>query len=297
MNKILNFGSLNIDMVYSLDHIVRPGETLSSTEVSTFAGGKGLNQSVALSRAGADIYHAGKIGSDGAMLKEILQSNSICCDYLKQTDGKNGHAIIQVEKSGQNSIILFRGTNHEIDKKMIDEVIGGFSEGDFLVCQNEISNMDYIIKKASQAKMRIALNPSPIDSGILSCDLSGIEFLVINEIEGGDFTGETDPELICKRLIEKYPNIKIVLTIGKRGVIYCDAKSRYTHGIFDVKVVDTTAAGDTFLGYFVALTAMGRDTQTALRYASAASSLAVSKAGAVPSIPTIDEVEKFLAKA
>ncbi|MEG0692949.1 MAG: ribokinase [Oscillospiraceae bacterium] len=294
MNKILNFGSLNIDIVYSLDHIVRPGETLSSGCVNNFPGGKGLNQSVALSRSGATVYHAGKIGTDGELLKDILLSNNIVCDYLKKSDGKNGHAIIQVEKSGQNSILLFTGTNHEIDIPMIDEVLKNFDEGDFLVCQNEISNMDYILKKASELRLRIALNPSPIDEKILSCDLSGIEFLIINEIEGSDFTGETDADLICENLLEKYPNMKIVLTIGKRGVIYRDKKNKYTHGIFNVKVVDTTAAGDTFLGYFIGLIAAEKNVELALKYASAASSIAVSRTGAVPSIPTIDEVETFL---
>ena len=294
MNKILNFGSLNIDMVYAVDHIVRPGETLSSDSVTTFSGGKGLNQSVALSRSGAKVYHAGKIGVDGEFLKDILQNNQIDCEFLHKSNNKNGHAIIQVEKSGQNSIILFTGTNYEIDVLMVDEVLKNFDKDDFLVCQNEISNMDYMLKKATELNLRIALNPSPIDAKLLSCDLSGVEFLVINEIEGGDFTGESDPNRICEALLHKYPHMKIVLTIGKDGVLYHDAQNTYTHGIFDVKVVDTTAAGDTFLGYFVGLICNGTETQTALRYASAASSIAVSRAGAVPSIPTIDEVEAFL---
>lgn len=294
MKRILNFGSLNIDMVYAMPHIVRPGETLSSDELSLFPGGKGLNQSVALSRAGASVYHAGKIGADGDILKNVLVENSINCDYLSADDEKSGHAIIQVEQKGQNCIILYGGANQKIERAMIDNVLENFDSNDLLVCQNEINNMDYLINSAYERKIPIILNPSPIDKDILKCDLKKLDTIIINEIEGADFTGETEPQKICDKLISIAPNLKIVLTIGKDGVLYKDAGGFETHGIFNVKVVDTTAAGDTFLGFFTAVRFAGATVSYALRAASAASSIAVSRRGATPSIPTMAEVEKFL---
>lgn len=294
MKRILNFGSLNIDMVYAMPHIVRAGETLSSDELSLFPGGKGLNQSVALSRAGASVYHAGKVGADGDILKNVLVKNNINCDYLSADDEKSGHAIIQVEQKGQNCIILYGGANQKIERAMIDSVLENFDSDDLLVCQNEINNMDYLINSAYERKIPIILNPSPIDNDILKCDLKKLDTIIINEIEGADFTGESEPQKICDKLISIAPNLKIVLTIGKDGVLYKDAAGFETHGIFNVKVVDTTAAGDTFLGFFTAVRFAGGTVSHALRAASAASSIAVSRRGATPSIPTMAEVEKFL---
>lgn len=303
MQRILNFGSLNIDKVYSVKHIVRPGETISSMTLNHFAGGKGLNQSVALARAGAEVFHAGKIGADGTILEETLQANGIDTSCLRSTEGQSGHAIIQVEeKGGQNCILLYGGANREISAAMMDEVLDKFDSDDWLVCQNEISNMSTLLQKAAQRGVTVVLNPSPIDENILKIDLKHVAYLIINEIEGHDFTGETDPEKICDALIAKAPRLRVVLTLGKKGVLYRDARYRYTHGIFDIPVVDTTAAGDTFLGYFTeevsrVVGGVQPDIEKALRYASAASSLAVSRAGATPSIPTLEEVEMFLQTA
>lgn len=300
MNRILNFGSLNIDKVYTMPHIVRPGETLSSDNLSLFCGGKGLNQSIALKRAGGNVFHAGKIGKDGDMLKSELLKNEIDITYLKETDGYSGHAIIQVERKGQNCILLFGGANKEITPEMADEVLDNFDSGDIIVCQNEINDMPLLLKKAKDRGIPVALNPSPIDESILSCDLNAISYLLVNEIEGEDFTGEKEPEKICRALLKKAPDLKIVLTIGKDGVIYCDKDNFLLHGIFDVEVVDTTAAGDTFLGFFIACVLDGngesktQQIKKALKIASAASSIAVSKSGAAPSIPTLKEVEEFL---
>lgn len=300
MNKILNFGSLNIDKVYKMPHIVRPGETLSSDELSIFCGGKGLNQSIALKRAGGEVYHAGKIGLDGDILKEELLKNEIDISFLEQSEGYSGHAIIQVEHKGQNCILLYGGSNREISPDRMDMVLDNFDSSDIIVCQNEINDMPLLLKKAAQRNIPVALNPSPIDESILSCDLTKVSFLIVNEIEGEEFTGQKEPKKICEELLKLAPDIKIVLTVGKNGVIYCDKENYFTHGIFDVKVVDTTGAGDTFLGFFVAavLKAQGGNYKEiiprALKLASAASSIAVSKNGAAASIPTLAEVEEFL---
>lgn len=294
MNKILNFGSLNIDNVYSMPHIVRPGETLASFKTESYPGGKGLNQSIAVARAGGRIFHAGKIGSDGDILLQALKTSNVDCSYLVQSSQKNGHAVIQVEKSGQNSIILFGGTNRDIDTSMIDAVLDNFNSDNLLICQNEISNMEYLINSAYSKGIPIVLNPSPIDDEILKTDLNKLDMIIINEIEGKDFTQKESPDEILDALLTIAPNLKIVLTIGKDGAIYCDKARRLSHGIFDVKVVDTTAAGDTFLGFFVSAFYDGKPPEYALKLASAASSIAVSRAGAASSIPTLAEVNEFL---
>ncbi len=294
MNKILNFGSLNIDIVYSLDHIVRPGETISSREINTFCGGKGLNQSVAIARSGLEVYHAGKIGRDGAVIREVLDGAGIKCDFLLESEGRTGNALIQKDKSGQNSIILFGGANREITAGEIDSILEQFTENDILISQNEISNVPYLLEEARKRNMKIAFNPSPMEDWIKNTSLEGITWLVINEIEGEDLTGSGKPEEITERLLEKYPDICVVLTLGKNGVIYSDKSGRFRHDAYNVKVVDTTAAGDTFLGYFIGSIAKGSDIPTSLKLASLAASLAVSKAGAVSSIPTAEMVMDML---
>lgn len=293
MKKILNFGSLNIDTVYSLPRIVRPGETLSATSIDEFVGGKGFNQSIALSRAGAAVSHAGKIGKDGKKLLECLLGEGIDCKHLITSAGLSGHALIQREPSGQNSIILYGGTNQEVSKEEIDSALADYSEGDILISQNEISNVPYLLKKAAEKKMLIALNPSPIDDEILSLSLDDITWLFINEIEGHDYTQKSNPKDIIKALRERYPKIKILLTLGTEGAVYSDAKQTLEHPSYKVSAVDTTGAGDTFLGYFIGSVSTGLSAEEALKTASLAAALTVTKAGAMPSIPTKEEVIVF----
>ena len=163
--KILNFGSLNIDRVYSVDEFVRAGETISSLKMETYAGGKGLNQSIAAARAGEEVYHGGMIGEDGLFLKELLAENGVETSFIGVTGAQTGHAIIQVNAGGQNSILLFGGANRMIDREFADHVLGNFDRGDILILQNETSSLGYIVDRAWEKGMRIALNPSPIEIG------------------------------------------------------------------------------------------------------------------------------------
>lgn len=294
MAKILNFGSLNLDIVYSVDHIVRPGETTASFRIENFCGGKGLNQTIAAARAGSPVYHAGKIGADGRMLKHALTEAGADVSFLMETDGKTGNALIQRDLSGQNSIILFGGANQEITVGEIDEVLSQFGKGDFLISQNEISGVPHLLRAAGERGMRIVLNPSPMDETLKQYPLDGIEMIVINEVEGEEMTGSGEPDEIIGRLLKKYPGIKIVLTLGARGSVYADRNVRYVQESFPVTVLDTTGAGDTFLGYLAAGISEGAEIPAALKTAAAAAAIAVSRAGAVPSIPVRDEVEAFL---
>jgi ribokinase len=295
--KILNFGSLNIDYVYALDHIVKEGETEASVGYYVFEGGKGLNQSVALARAGANVYHAGKIGREGLFLKEAMENSGVDCRFVSVSDGANGHAIIQRAASGQNSIILYPGANHQITAADIDNVLENFCAGDILVCQNEISQMEYLIEAAYKKGMKIAWNPSPITDVVDRVDFGMITWLIINEIEGQAITGQTQPEEILKVFKAKYPGLRVVLTLGGDGSVYQDENLTLTQQRYTVPVKDTTAAGDTFLGYFVKEVASDdADISVALQLASMAAALAVSKEGAMPSVPVRQDVEAALAQ-
>ena len=290
--KILNFGSLNIDYVYKVEHFVRPGETISSQELSTFCGGKGLNQSIAIAKAGATVYHAGCIGRDGEILKEALQNNNVNTDYIEYVNSPSGHAIIQVDKGGQNCIILFSGANNLITEKYVDNILNNFDKDDILLIQNEINCIPYIMEKSYKKGLKIVLNPSPINDKIKELPLQYVSYFILNEIEGNEITGQTEAEKILDELLSKYPESSVVLTLGKNGVIFRDKNSCAEHGIYDVWVVDTTAAGDTFTGYFLALLTEGLTIENILEKASIASSISVSRAGAANSIPFRSEVEE-----
>ncbi len=307
--KVLNFGSLNLDYVYNVEHFVREGETLSSTDMNTFCGGKGLNQSVALARAGAAVCHAGAVGrSDGTALIEILNGAGVDTSYIDKYDMPSGHAIIQKNTAGNNCILLYGGANQNISKEFIDEVLRDFGDEDVLLLQNEISNIDYLIERGYEKGMHIVLNPSPINEKIFECDLGKVEYLVLNEIEAGDILERADQKNttsektdiddagMALRLSNMFDTTKILLTLGEKGSVYVDKEHIYRQDIFKTEVVDTTAAGDTFTGFFIAGMAAGRDVETAMRFAAKASSIAVSRRGAAPSIPTMEEVIKALEK-
>lgn len=288
--KILNIGSLNYDYVYSVKHIVKPGETIASSKVETFCGGKGLNQSVALARAGTKVYHAGMLGTDGEILLDTCRKNNIDTSYIKSIEGKSGHTIIQVDDNGQNCILLYGGTNRSLTKEYIINVLNSLEKDDWLLLQNEVNLLSFIIDKAYEKGVKIALNPSPFDEAIKDCDLSKVTLFLLNEIEGEQITGKSSAKEILEFMLEHYKNAKIVLTLGEQGVIYRDNKTEFKHGIFKVKAVDTTAAGDTFTGYFMHSIINNLSIDEALKLSSKASAIAVSKAGATNSIPLMKEV-------
>lgn len=288
--KILNFGSLNIDKVYAVDHFHEPGETIASSEYAENVGGKGLNQSVALKRAGAEVYHAGKVGNDGAILTDYLHKTGVDTSFISVGNVPTGHAIIEVDKNGQNRILLFGGANRDIDKSACDGVLSHFSEGDVIVLQNEISNVGYIMKKAHEKKMRIAFNPSPFEHGITEYPLEYVEWLLLNETEGYGISGETEPKRITESIIGRYPLCKVVLTLGEQGAVYAEKGVYITVPAFKVNAVDTTAAGDTFTGFFLKAAIDGLEPEAAMRLASKASSVTVSRSGAAETIPSFDEL-------
>ncbi len=292
--KILNFGSCNIDYVYSLDHIVVPGETQATHALSVFPGGKGLNQSIAVARAGIEIFHAGCIGTDGELLLSILIENGVNVTHLRRVNEKNGHAIIQVSDKGENSIFLYPGSNFMIEKEDIDRVLSHFDAGDILLLQNEISGVEHLIRQAAARGMCVVFNPAPFTEDLRDLDWNLVSYLILNEVEIGQLTSITEAERALQTLSSRCPRIKIVLTLGARGGIYKDASHELPYSAYSVTAVDTTAAGDTFTGYFVAGIAKEKSIEENLRDAAAASAIAVTRMGAAPSIPTYDEVAHTL---
>lgn len=296
--KILNIGSLNIDKTYSVKRFVQPKETIQALKYEEFCGGKGLNQSVALARAGAEVYHAGAVGADGALLADMLESSGVHTEYLLKTAGASGHAVIQIDESGQNNIIICGGANRELTKEYIDSVLENFGPDDLLLLQNETSNVGYAIGKARERGMTVALNPSPADDAIKSFPLPLVDYFIINELEGRELAGieSEEPERIMDALLKKFPGAHFVLTLGENGAYYFDSEKKAFHDIFRVKAVDTTGAGDTFCGYFIAGLSQGLAVETILAQASAASAIAVGRKGAAPGIPAVKEVKEFLEK-
>ncbi len=289
--KILVFGSANIDRTYLVGHFVNIGETLSARSMKLFCGGKGFNQAIAFVRAGSDVYFAGAVGDDGGMLIDTLKENGVNVDHLKQAPGPSGHAVIQVTPEGQNSIIILAGANGAITHEDVDQVLNAFSAGDLVVLQNEISSVDYIIDQAKERGMIVAMNPSPFNEKIKSYDLSRVDYLLVNEVEATLLTGCSEPENMASVIHKKYPTSNLVLTLGCSGSIFVGTDGRvWTSGIYSTNAVDTTAAGDTYTGFFLAEVVKSGNIEVALKTAAIASGISVSRPGASQSIPSIQEV-------
>lgn len=293
--KVLVFSSVNLDKTYHLDCFVKPGETVSAASFETFCGGKGFNIATALARAGVKVSFAGAIGPDGALLKDSLAHEGVDISLLRVSESCTGHAVIQVDKTGQNCIIIVPGANGDVDKHYIDDVLGRFSNGDLIVLQNEISNIDYIIEHAHQRGLRIAFNPSPFNERIASCNLDYVDHLFVNEVEGEAITGTSDVNAMVDILKRKFAGRCVVLTLGERGSICISSSGEVPRcGIYKTKAVDTTAAGDTYMGYFLAFSMDGKTVAKSMKAASVASGIAVSRQGASASVPALDEVRAAL---
>ena len=288
--KLLVFGSCNIDRVYRLDHIVAPGETERTCDYAVFPGGKGLNQAIAAAAAGAEVRFAGAVGQDGELLTETLISRGVDISLLQKTDGASGHAVIQVSDGGENSIFLYPGANETITHAYIDAVLDHFAAGDLLLLQNEINNLPYLVSSAQQRGMRILLNPSPCNEQLREVDFTCLDVLVLNEVEIRALGGDDDLTVCLQSLAARYPHLQILLTLGADGCMLVADGETLRQATFETDVVDTTAAGDTFTGYFAAAMARGEARADALKIASAAAAIAVSRRGAAPSIPALAEV-------
>ena len=289
--KILNYGSMNIDRVYAVEHTVRPGETILADGMTLYCGGKGLNQSIAIAKAGGEIYHAGLLGEDGDMLLDALTRYGVGTRYIRHVPGASSHTVIQVDAHGQNCIIVCPGENVRVTDEAIDQTLEGFAAGDLLVLQNELDNIPSLLRKAAAKGLTVVFNPSPVNAALAGYPLRHVGWFLMNELEGEALTGETDPERILAAMAERYPGASVVLTLGAQGASCVHAGNTYYQPAFPVKAVDTTAAGDTFTGYLLAGLARGEALPTVLERAARASSITVSRKGAADSIPGWQELE------
>ena len=292
--KVLNFGSLNLDYVYQVERFVQPGETLSAVSQSVNPGGKGLNQSIALARAGAEVYHAGCVGQGGERLGVLLRENGIHTDHLLMVDTLQGNAVIQVNGAGENCIILYGGSNQCVTEEQVRRTLDHFSPGDYLLLQNEINQLPLIVDTAYKLGMKIVLNPSPYNEKLAAVDFGKISWLLVNEVEAEQLSGSMEPEEAWRQLYARYPGLPLLITLGREGSIAFTGTETVRQAAFPAKVVDTTAAGDTYTGYLIAGLAEGRSLSECMRRASMAASISVTWSGAADSIPTQMEVEKRL---
>lgn len=294
--KICSFGSLNLDYIYRVAQMVRPGETISSLGTQSVCGGKGLNQSTAMARAGAEVWHAGNIGQDdaGTQLRAALEADGVNTSLLRRLPMQSGHTIIQVNDHGENAIIVFGGANKAVDEAQIDSVLSCFAPGDLLVMQNEINGIAEIIRRAHARGMRIAFNPSPITDALSEIPVELCDILFVNEIEAGELCKTQTATLT--QLAARFPDAMLVYTMGSRGAQAYAGGKTYFQPAFRVDAVDTTGAGDTFCGYFLAAICEGKTIEQALLLAAKASAIGVTRMGASVSVPLRAEVEAWTAE-
>ena len=304
MPKLVNLGSLCIDNVYRVPAIAGAGETVASRSHEVFPGGKGLNQSVAAARAGASVAHVGCVGADGAWLRDLLAEEGVNVDGVRVVEGASGHAVIQVDDTGANAIAIAGGANRALRADDAARALAQVGPGDWLLLQNEINDLPDVLAAAKRRGCAVAFNVAPVDGREADYDLSGVKLLIVNEIEAAALaaTGATNalartgkPEAAAHALRERYPQAELVLTLGAAGLIHMGAEGASTLPAYAAQAVDETAAGDAFIGYLMAALLAGEGMAEALRLGSAAGALAVAKAGAAASIPTLAEVRRVVA--
>ena len=291
---VLNFGSCCIDHVYSVPHFAAPGETLPCSNYQVHPGGKGLNQSIAMAAAGAKVKHAGKVGEDGRWLLELMAAKNIDVSMMTVDAGPTGHANIQVTPEGENSIVLFGGANRTITKSDIDEALEEAQPGEFLLIQNEISALDYLIDSACEKEMRVVFNAAPMSGDVNALPLEAIELLVINEIEGFELTTKTVPDEIIATLAFRFADTNILLTLGAAGSIYAGKGDSIFQPAMKVEAVDTTGAGDVFHGAFVLGLLNGWSTRETTGFSSAVAAMKCRILGGRTGIPSLAEAVEFL---
>lgn len=289
--KVLCFGSLNMDHTYQVECFLKPGETRSASGYEIHAGGKGLNQAIALARAGAEVHMAGCVGPDGGWLLELLRSEGVRTQWVEEAAFPTGHAVIQVDGSGQNCILICAGANAAVSPEQAGRTLEHFSAGDVLLLQNEISENDCIARQAKARGMELWLNPSPVTAELLEGDAVKLaDWLVLNELELAALTGTEDTAQGVSQFMERSPEKKLVLTLGREGSLFAGNGVLLRQAAFPVTAVDTTGAGDTYLGYFLASFLETGSPSAALKRAAKAAALAVTRSGAAEAIPRAEEL-------
>jgi ribokinase len=291
-SKIINFGSINIDHVYRVPHLVKPGETLSSLDLVTGLGGKGANQSVAIARAGVSVAHVGRVFKGDRWAVALLASTGVDTDNIALIEGASGHAIIQVDDQGENAIVLHGGANQSFSIADIESALNHNQQARYLLMQNETNLLAEAFELAQAKGIKIVLNPAPMTDNIKDLPLAKLDTLIVNQGEAEALCGAADIDQMTQQMAALAPQTRVIVTLGGDGAMLL-ANGEVTHMNSPVvDVVDTTGAGDTFVGYFLAGVAEGMNDHDALQRACLAGSIAVTRQGAITAIPDRSEVNR-----
>jgi ribokinase len=295
--SVLVFGSLNLDLVTYADKLPAIGETIVGEKLLKFPGGKGLNQAIAARRAGSEVLMVGSIGNDadGDYLFDILKSENIDPKFITKTSEQTGIAVIEVSKSAENRIIIIAGANSKT--RFSNEVLTSSPSVTVSLAQLEtpIAEVAKFIHESKAAGKITILNPAPIQK-LDQQLLQDTDYLIANETEASFLIGSAvehlskDEAMTIARQLQKNGSKKVIITLGEQGSVYLDQEKELFTPAFKVKAVDTTAAGDAFCGAFATAISENKPVEYALKFASAAGGLAATKAGAVPSLPTQQEI-------
>ncbi|MEZ5560528.1 MAG: ribokinase [Pseudomonadales bacterium] len=296
MSKLVNLGSLCIDHVYEVPRLARAGETVASTGYARHAGGKGLNQSLAAARAGARVAHFGCIGADGALLRQVLAAEGVDVGGIREVAEPSGHGVIQVAPDGDNAIVIAGGANRAVTPADVAAALNACAADDWLLLQNEINDLPGVLSAAAARGTRVAFNVAPVDGREQHYDLGSVALLVVNEIEAAALAGRDAPAAALEVLAQRFPAAAVVLTQGAEGLRWRAPDSAGYVPAIAVQAKDETAAGDAFTGYLMAGLLAGASLAQALRQGAAAGALAVTVAGAAPSIPARSAVQQLLAQ-
>jgi ribokinase len=295
--SVLVFGSLNLDLVTYADKLPAIGETIVGEKLLKFPGGKGLNQAIAARRAGSEVLMVGSIGNDadGDYLFDILKSENIDPKFITKTSEQTGIAVIEVSKSAENRIIIIAGANSKT--RFSNEVLTSSPSVTVSLAQLEtpIAEVAKFIHESKAAGKITILNPAPIQK-LDQQLLQDTDYLIANETEASFLIGSAvehlsrDEAVTIARQLQKNGSKKVIITLGEQGSVYLDQEKELFTPAYKVKAVDTTAAGDAFCGAFATAISENKPVEYALKFASAAGGLAATKAGAVPSLPTQQEI-------
>ncbi|ONH51565.1 ribokinase [Pseudomonas cedrina] len=300
--KVVVVGSLNMDLVTRASRLPRAGETLIGQTFSTVPGGKGANQAVACARLGADVSMVGCVGTDayGTQLREALQVEGIDCRAVSTVDGSSGVALIVVDDSSQNAIVIVAGSNGELTPASLQAFDAVLQAADVIVCQLEVpmDTVGHALARGRELGKTVILNPAPASGPLPAEWYASIDYLIPNESEATALSGVTvdsieSAKVAATQLIRAGAG-KVIITLGSKGALFADGQGFEHLSAPKVKAVDTTAAGDTFVGGFAAALANGKSEAEAIRFGQVAAALSVTRAGAQPSIPTLHDVQGFV---
>ena len=284
---IWNLGSINIDHVYSVPHLPAPGETLAATGYAVGLGGKGANQSIAAALAGARVHHIGAVGEGADWALSRMRAAGIDTAGVRQVDTPTGHAIIAVDPGAENMIMLFPGANLAPDADHIDAALTMAAPGDLLLLQNETSAQPDAARLAKERGLRVIYSAAPFQPEAVAQVLPYVDLLVMNEVEAAQLRAALGDDV---------PPVERIVTMGAQGARWeGPGDACILVPAFPVRPVDTTGAGDCFIGNLAAGMDAGLPRAEAMRRAAAAAALQVTRPGAAEAMPTRAEVEAFLA--